>query len=214
VTSARLRLAAGLLARLVLAVGLAAALVVGSTVLRIWQVARQDARPASDAIVVLGSAQYDGRPSDVLRARLEHALTLFRAGVAPRIVTVGGSRPGDRFTEAGSGRRWLLAQGVAAGQVVAVERGDDTLQSMQALGVEFGRHGWHSAVLVTDPWHALRSERMAHDSGIAAVASPTRSGPVVRTRETEIRYIARETGALLYYRVFHASPSQERPGIG
>jgi hypothetical protein len=55
---------------------------------------------------------------------------------------------------------------------------------------------------------------MAHDSGIAAVASPTRSGPVVRTRETEIRYIARETGALLYYRVFHASPSQERPGIG
>jgi uncharacterized SAM-binding protein YcdF (DUF218 family) len=214
VTSARFRFAVGLLARLVLAVGLAAALVIGSTVLRIWQVARQDARPASDAIVVLGSAQYDGRPSDVLRARLEHALTLFRAGVAPRIVTVGGSRPGDRFTEAGSGRRWLVAQGVAAGAVLAVERGDDTLQSMQALGVEFGRRGWHSAVLVTDPWHALRSERMAHDSGIAAVTSPTRSGPVVRTRQTEVRYIARETGALLYYRVFHTSPSQEPPGIG
>jgi uncharacterized SAM-binding protein YcdF (DUF218 family) len=214
VTSARLRHAAGLLARLVLAVGLAATLVVGSTVLRVWQVARQDSRPTSDAIVVLGSAQYDGRPSDVLRARLEHALALLRSGVAPRIVTVGGSRPGDRFTEAGSGRRWLLSQGVNDGQVVAVEEGDDTLQSMQALGTEFGEQGWHTAVLVTDPWHALRSERMAHDSGIAAVSSPTRSGPAVRTRETEIRYIARETGALLYYGLFHASPDSERGGLG
>jgi uncharacterized SAM-binding protein YcdF (DUF218 family) len=210
--SGRLRFALGLLGRAVAAVALAVALVVGSTVLRVWQVARQDARPVSDAIVVLGSAQYDGRPSDVLRARLEHALALFRSGVAPRLVTVGGSRPGDRFTEAGSGRIWLVGQGVPADRVVAVERGDDTLQSMQALGAEFGRRGWHSAVLVTDPWHALRSEQMAHDSGIAAVASPTRSGPVVRTRETEIRYIARETGALLYYRVFHASP-RERPRL-
>jgi uncharacterized SAM-binding protein YcdF (DUF218 family) len=214
VTSARFRLAAGLLVRAVAAVALAAALVVGSTVLRIWQVARQDARPASDAIVVLGSAQYDGRPSDVLRARLEHALALFRSGVAPRIVTVGGGRPGDRFTEAGSGRRWLLTQGVGTDRVVAVERGDDTLQSMRALGEEFGRRGWHTAVLVTDPWHALRSERMALDSGVTAVASPTRSGPVVRTRQTEVRYIARETGALLYYRVFHASPRQEQSGLG
>jgi uncharacterized SAM-binding protein YcdF (DUF218 family) len=214
VTSARLRRAAGLLVRLVLAVGLAATLVVGSTVLRVWQVARQDSRPTSDAIVVLGSAQYDGRPSDVLRARLEHALALLRSGVAPRIVTVGGSRPGDRFTEAGSGRRWLLSQGVSGDQVIAVEEGDDTLQSMQALGAEFGEQGWHTAVLVTDPWHALRSERMAHDSGVAAVASPTRSGPAVRTRQTEFRYIVRETGALLYYGLFHASPDSERGGLG
>jgi uncharacterized SAM-binding protein YcdF (DUF218 family) len=214
VTAARLRLAAGLLVRLVLAIGLAAALVVGSTVFRIWQVARQDSRPASDAIVVLGSAQYNGRPSDVLRARLEHALALLRSGVAPRIVTVGGSRPGDRFTEAGSGRLWLLDRGVRDDQVVAVGVGDDTLQSMRALGATFGERGWRTAVLVTDPWHALRSERMAEDSGIAAVTSPTRSGPVVRTRETEVRYIARETGALLYYGLFHTSPGQEQPGLG
>jgi uncharacterized SAM-binding protein YcdF (DUF218 family) len=209
-----IRLAASLLARLVLAAGLAAALVVGSTVLRIWQVARLDQRPVSDAIVVLGSAQYDGRPSDVLQARLDHALTLFKQGVAPRIVTVGGRRPGDRFTEAGSGRTWLVNQGVPATQVVAVEKGDDTLQSMQALGTEFAQHGWHTAVLVTDPWHALRSERMAHDSGLAAVSSPTRSGPVVQTRETELRYIARETAALLYYGLFHASPGSDRPDLG
>jgi uncharacterized SAM-binding protein YcdF (DUF218 family) len=202
------------LVRLLLAAGLAAALVVGSTVLRVWQVARQDARPVSDAIVVLGSAQYDGRPSDVLRARLEHALALYRAGVAPRVVTVGGRRPGDRFSEAGSGQRWLVAQGLGADRVVAVEQGDDTLQSMQALGGEFRRRGWRSAVLVTDPWHALRAERMAHDSGVAAVTSPTRSGPVVRTRETEIRYIVRESGALLYYRFFHTSRGDGPARVG
>jgi uncharacterized SAM-binding protein YcdF (DUF218 family) len=202
------RVVLGVLVRAVLAVAIAAALVVGSTVLRIWQVAREDARPASDAIVVLGSAQYNGRPSAVLRARLEHALVLYRAGVAPRIVTLGGSKPGDRFTEAASAERWLLEQGVPADRVLAVESGDDTLQSMRALSPELRRRGWHTAVLVTDPWHALRSEVMARDAGISAVSSPTRSGPVVRSRDTEIRYIARETGALLYYRLFHTSPPE------
>jgi uncharacterized SAM-binding protein YcdF (DUF218 family) len=210
-TRHRVTVVLGLLARAVLAAILAGALVVGSTMVRIWQVAREDVRSPSDAIVVLGSAQYDGRPSAILRARLGHALALYQSGVAPRIVTVGGRRPGDRFTEAGSGRGWLVNQGVPEDRVVAVEQGGDTLQSMQALGGEFGRRGWRTAVLVTDPWHALRSERMARDSGIAAVTSPTRRGPAVQTRETQIRYIARETGALLYYRLFDASPGTDRP---
>jgi uncharacterized SAM-binding protein YcdF (DUF218 family) len=200
--------------RALFAAVLAAVLVVGSTAVRIWQVARQDARPASDTIVVLGSAQYDGRPAAVLEARLEHALRLYRDGVAPRIVTVGGRRAGDRFTEAWSGRRWLLDHGVPADRVVAVERGADTLESMRALGAEFRQHGWLTAVLVTDPWHVLRSERMARDSGIAAVGSPARSGPVVRTRQAELRYLARETGALLYYRLFHASPGSPPAAAG
>jgi uncharacterized SAM-binding protein YcdF (DUF218 family) len=199
------RVGLGVLLRGLLAAAIAAALVVGSTAVRVWQVARQDSRPRSDAIVVLGSAQYDGRPAAVLRARLQHALALYQAGVAPAVVTVGGRRPGDRFTEAGSGRRWLLDNGVPAGQVIAVERGDDTLTSVQALRQEFRQRGWHSAVLVTDPWHAARSERMADDAGIVAVPSPARSGPAVQTRDTELRYITRETAALLYYRLFHAS---------
>jgi uncharacterized SAM-binding protein YcdF (DUF218 family) len=194
-----------LLVRAVLAVGLAAALLVGSTAVRVWQVARDDSRPRSDTIVVLGSAQYDGRPAAVLRARLRHALTLYRAGVAPVVVTVGGRRPGDRFTEAGAGRRWLVDNGVPADRVIAVERGSDTLSSVTALGRTFRDRGWRTAVLVTDPWHALRSERMADDAGIDAVPSPARSGPAVQTRDTEVRYIARETAALLYYRLFHAS---------
>lgn len=177
-------------------------LVVGGTATRVWWVARQDAHPRSDAIVVLGASQFNGKPSTVFRARLQHARALFEQGVAPRVITVGGGAPGDRVTEAEAGARFLRERGV---DVVAIGQGRNTLQSLQALEVEFRSRGWTSAVLVTDPWHSLRSRRMAGDLGIRAVTSPTRSGPAVRDRSTELRYVARETAAYLYYRVFGTS---------
>ncbi|HEY2173801.1 MAG TPA: YdcF family protein [Mycobacteriales bacterium] len=195
----------GVLGRAVGAIVLAVALVVGSTVFRVWQVARADERPHSDAIVVLGASQFDGRPSEVFAFRLQHALTLYKEGVAPRVVTVGGKQPGDRFTEAGAGAQWLQDRGVPASAVVAVGKGNDTLQSLEAARVVFAKNGWKSAVLVTDPWHELRSQTMATDQGIEASTSPTHEGPAVRTRGTELRYIVRETAAYLYYRLFHAS---------
>jgi len=179
------------------------AVVVLGTATRVWWVARQDDRGHADAIVVLGASQFDGRPSAVFRARLEHAVTLFEEGVAARVVTVGAGAPGDRFTEADAGARFLRAQGVTT--VVPVPEGRDTLQSMKAVDKLFEARGWRSAVVVTDPWHSLRSRRMAQDLGIDAHTSPTRHGPAVRTRGTEFRYIARETAAYLYYRLFHRS---------
>ncbi|MBC6461295.1 YdcF family protein [Actinomadura sp. HBU206391] len=166
---------------------------------RVWYQARQDERPKSDAIIVLGAAQYNGRPSPTLEWRLRHALSLYRAGVAPAIVTVGGKREGDRFTEAAAGQAWLTQRGVPASRVVAVPEGSDTLQSMKAVGSAFERRKWDSAVIVTDPWHALRSKRMAEGHGIKAAASPTRSGPSVQTRDTQFHYIVRETGGYLWY---------------
>jgi vancomycin permeability regulator SanA len=167
---------------------------------RVWYQARQDERPRSDAIIVLGAAQYNGVPSPTLRWRLQHALNLYRDGVAPAIVTVGGKAPGDNYTEAGSGRTWLIRKGgVPASKVFAVPVGRDTLESMQAVGKEFDRHSWTSAVIVTDPWHGLRSKKMAKDNGIKAAASPTRSGPSVQTRNTQFHYIVRETGGYLSY---------------
>ena len=167
---------------------------------RVWYEARQDERPRSDAIIVLGAAQYNGVPSPTLRWRLRHALDLYRDGVAPTIVTVGGKRPGDAHTEAGSGRRWLVEEGgVPSADVVAVPTGADTLQSFAAVGRLYDDRGWTSGVIVSDPWHSLRSERMAADHGIEAAASPTRSGPTVQTRETQAYYIARETAAYLSY---------------
>ncbi|MBE1535015.1 YdcF family protein [Actinomadura algeriensis] len=182
---------------------------------RVWYEARQDERPRSDAIVVLGAAQYNGVPSPTLRWRLQHALDLYRDGVAPTIVTVGGKRPGDNYTEAGSGRRWLIEEGgVPAGDVVAVPTGADTLQSFAAVGRLYDDRGWTSGVIVSDPWHSLRSERMAEDHGIEAAASPTRSGPTVQTRETQAYYIVRETAAYLSYAFLGGDGEPASPPAG
>ncbi|WP_299956956.1 YdcF family protein [uncultured Modestobacter sp.] len=191
----------------------AAVLLTGSTALAIWWTARQDARPDSDAIVVLGSAQYNGVPSSIFEARLEHALRLYEDGVAPRIVTVGGRAAGDEFSEAEAGRQYLAEAGVDEDALLAVEEGVDTLESMRAVGAEFDDRGWQTAVLVTDPWHVLRAERMAEDAGITASSSPTRQGPAVHTRTTQFRYILRETAAYLLYRATGESVAGA-PGIG
>lgn len=188
--------------RLVLAVVLTVVAVVGGAATQVWWVARGDDRTRSDVIVVLGASQFDGRPSAVFRARLDHARALFDAGVAERVVTVGAGAPGDRTTEAQAGAAYLAKAGV---RTVAVPEGRDTLQSLRALRREMDERGWRSAVLVTDPWHSLRSRRMARDLGIRARTSPARTGPVVQSRQGELRYVARETAAYLYYRAFGSS---------
>ena len=192
------RVARRVLAALVLLV----VLVIGVTAFRVWWVARQDDHPRSDAIVVLGASQFDGKPSTVFRARLQHAKKLYDAGVAPRVITVGGGAPGDRYTEADAGAAFLRDRGV---DTLPLGKGRNTLQSLEALRIEFRKQGWTTAVLVTDPWHELRARRMATDLGIKAQSSPTRTGPAVRDRGTELRYVARETAAYLYYRVFGES---------
>lgn len=195
--------------RIALAVVLSVLLVFGGTAVSIWWVARGDDRTASDVILVLGAAQYSGRPSSVLEARLEHAKRLYEQGVAPRVVTVGGGQVGDRTTEAEAGARYLKDRGVE--DVVAVGEGGDTLESLRAVERTFAERGWTSAVVVTDPWHSLRSRSMAEDLGIEARTSPTRAGPSVRTRGTQLRYIARETAAYLYYQLVGRS-SEAGPG--
>ncbi|CAN5145050.1 YdcF family protein [soil metagenome] len=197
--------------RILTAVVLAAVLVVGGTAYAVWKQARADDRAPSDAILVLGSAQYDGVPSPIFEARLDHALDLYQRGLAPTLVTVGGSRDGDRFNEAEAGAAWLVDAGVPAGDIVAVGEGTNTLTSMRAVAELYDEQGWTGMVVVTDPWHALRSTRMAQDNGIDAVASPTRQGPAVISRETQLRYIVRETGAYLYYRLTGSSPET---GVG
>ncbi|HWG92688.1 MAG TPA: YdcF family protein [Mycobacteriales bacterium] len=200
-----------LLLRLVSAVVVLGLLVVGGTAAGIWWTARGDDRTTTDAIVVLGASQFDGRPSSVLEARLEHARALYEQGVAPVVVTVGGSREGDRFTEAQAGAEYLQARGVE--DVVAVGEGRNTLASLEAVARVFEERGWDTATVVTDPWHSLRSRTMARDVGLEARTSPTRAGPSVRTRETQVRYILRETGAYLYYRVLGDSAGSGPPAV-
>src|SRR5215218_7723128 len=201
------------MARVIGAAVLAFVLLVGSTALAIWWTARLDSRPSADAIVVLGSAQYNGVPSSIFEARLEHAISLYEDGVAPVIVTVGGKADGDQFAEAEAGADYLANAGVPADSLLVVPEGADTLESIRAASTAFSDRGWSRAVLVTDPWHAMRAERMAEDAGIEADSSPTRQGPAVQTRATQFRYILRETAAYLLYRATGESIAGA-PGIG
>lgn len=191
--------------RLLLGVLLVAGLIMAGTGFRVWQVARVDDRTPADIVIVLGAAQYDGKPSKVFEARLNHAKRLFDSGVAGHIITTGGRQAGDTYTEAEAGARWLVARGVPRQRVIGLGEGSDTLGSLRAAATEAKGRGWRSAVIVSDPWHSLRARTMAADAGLDARTSPTHSGPIVQTRKTQIRYILRETGALLYYRTTKAS---------
>ena len=188
-----------LLVRLVAAVVVLALLAGAVTAFRVVQAGRTDDARTADVLVVPGAAQFDGRPQDYLVARLQHALDLFESGTAPRILTLGGKRPGDRFTEAHAGRTWLVDHGVPAARVVAVGQGTDTLGSVRAAAAVMTRHGWTSAVVVTDPWHELRSTTMMRDQGLTAVGSPTPTGPSHGDAWVVTRYVARETAAYLAY---------------
>ena len=201
--------------RVVVGAVLVAAFLVGGTAFRVWYVARADDRRPVDAVVVLGAAQYDGEPSSVFAARLRHAEALYEDGLAPRIVTVGGSRAGDAYTEAEAGRRYLIDRGVPAERRDRRRRGQrHPGQPARRRRPRRSRTAGTRALVVSDPWHSLRARTMARDSGLQAWTSPTRSGPVVQTRETQARYIVRETAALLYYTLTKAPVDTETIGLG
>jgi uncharacterized SAM-binding protein YcdF (DUF218 family) len=181
-------------------VALAVALVlVIITATRVVMVGRDDERRASDAIVVLGAAQFDGEPGPFLTARLEHAKVLYDDGVAPRIITTGGALEGDRFTEAEAGVAWLADHGVPEDDVVAVRSGSDTLSTMTDVAPVMKDAGWTSAVVVTDPAHILRSVSMLGDQGIDAFGSPATDSPDADDVWAQVKYVGRETFGNLFY---------------
>ena len=168
------------------------------TAVSIIYVGGQDVRRVSDVVIVLGSAQDDGEPREVLSARLDHALALYEEGVADTIMTVGGKAPGDRFTEAEAGRDYLVERGVPRRDIVVVGSGRNTLGSLDAAARVMDAKGWCTTVLVSDPWHLLRSQAMAKDLGMKPVSSPSQNSPTEGAAAVT-RYIMRETAARLYY---------------
>jgi vancomycin permeability regulator SanA len=193
--------------RVVALVVVVVVLVLGVTATRIWLVSRQDDRSPADVAVVLGAAQFDGDPSPVFESRLRHAKELYDEGAVPRIVTTGGSRPGDRFTEAAAGKRFLTGLGVESADVIAVPEGDDTQSSLAAAARAMERRDLASAIVVTDPIHSLRSRTMARDLGMDAWTSPARAGSSRTSEPNGRKYVARETTAYLYYL------ATQRPGV-
>ena len=151
-----------------------------------------DERRRADAIVVLGAAQYNGRPSPVLRARLDHALALYRDALAPRILVTGGIGRGDKESEATVARRYLLAQRIPDSAVVAQPQGRSTAASMSAVADWLESRGFHSAVLVSDPFHMLRLRLEARRTGLKVYTSPTETSPISDNPGLELEYLAAE----------------------
>lgn len=155
-------------------------------------VSQQDQRQPVDAIVVLGAAQYNGRPSPVLRARLDHALSLYREQQAPRVVVTGGVGRGDTTSEAQVGRRYLMAHGVPEDAVVAESEGRTTMASMNAVTGWLRRRGLRRVLLVSDPFHMFRLRLEARRTALEAYTSPTESSPISDNPVLELRYLLAE----------------------
>jgi len=150
-------------------------------VAQVWWVGRSDQATAVDAIVVLGVAQYDGRPSPQLQARLDHALALLLEGASPLVITTGGNQPGDRFTEAETSANYLikgLGIDYQAVEILQENSGSTTRESLIGVRDIMQSRGLHSVLIVTDPYHSLRSRLIAQDLGLVAYVSPTRTSPL------------------------------------
>ena len=135
------------------------------------QSSREEARPA-DVILVLGAAEYHGRPSPVLRARLDHALALYRRGIAPRIMTTGGAGGDPVFTESTVGRSYLISQGVPSEAIIVETEGESTVHSVALAGEILRRMGLGSVVVVSDGYHIYRVKRMLESDGLRVYGSP------------------------------------------
>lgn len=173
-------------------VGLALAVWAASTVLVVLWGWRDDARQA-DAIVVLGAAQYAGRPSPVLKSRLDHAIDLYRRGLAPRLVVTGGVGEGDTTSEAAVSRRYAMKRGVPDTVMLSEEHGRTTTESLRAVAALAEREGMERVILVSDPFHMLRLRILAGRLGLTAHTSPTRTSPIQASRQKRWSYVLGES---------------------
>jgi uncharacterized SAM-binding protein YcdF (DUF218 family) len=161
---------------------------------QVWWASRRDGAREADAVVVLGAAQYDGRPSPVLEGRLDHALNLYEDGTVDVIVLTGGKQEGDRFTEAYVGAVYLGSKGVPDEDMLLEVQGTNTWESLAAATRILRDRGLTDAVLVTDGYHALRVNAIADELGINASVSPARPGGTARQ-------LVEETGAVAVGRI-------------
>lgn len=153
---------------------------------------RDEARPA-DTIVVLGAAQYDGRPSPVLRARLDHAIELYSRGLAGHMILTGGVGVGDTVSEAEVGRRYAIRHGVEESKILIERGGLSSEASMRAVDQLMAANRLDSAILVSDPFHMLRLRLLARQLDVEAYSSPTRSSPIDPDSREGWRHVFRES---------------------
>jgi uncharacterized SAM-binding protein YcdF (DUF218 family) len=161
---------------------------------QVWSTGRSDQARKVDAIIVLGAAQYDGRPSPQLAARLDHALALWHDGYAGTIVVTGGKQPGDRFTEATASANYLIAHGVPDTEILREVQGASSWESLEAAARFLKPKQLTRVLLVSDPYHSERIRRIAEELGLSAYVSPTRTSPV--KGKAAFAYMLHEAGGV------------------
>jgi uncharacterized SAM-binding protein YcdF (DUF218 family) len=154
---------------------------------------RRDEAQAAHAIVVLGAAQYVGRPSPVLRARVDHAVSLWKRGLAPTLILTGGTGVGDTTSEAAVARKYAMSKGVPDGAIVLEIKGRTTSESMRAVARIMEDREQESVILVSDPFHMLRLSILARRHGLDPHTSPTRTSPITPNREERWKYVVSES---------------------
>jgi uncharacterized SAM-binding protein YcdF (DUF218 family) len=158
---------------LILLIGSVLLFLLGTAVRVIETASRQEVHSA-DAIVVFGAAEYSGRPSPVLRARLDHALDLYHRGVAPVVITTGGAADDPKFSEGGVGRDYLMRHGVPERSLIAETQGRDTSESAERVAVIMRANGLHSCIAVSDAYHVFRIRKLLEHEGIGPVYTAPR----------------------------------------
>jgi uncharacterized SAM-binding protein YcdF (DUF218 family) len=185
---------------LILVVGMLVLLLVGTSVKVIETASRQEVHPA-DAIVVFGAAEYAGRPSPVLRARLDHAFALFQRGVAPVVITTGGAAEDPHYSEGGVGRAYLMRRGIPERSLIAETQGRDTSESASRVAVIMRANNLRSCVAVSDAYHVFRIRKLLEHEGIRPVYTAprldTRPHSILQRAESALR----ESTSYLLWRI-------------
>jgi uncharacterized SAM-binding protein YcdF (DUF218 family) len=185
--------------RIVLLAVLAGFAYLAVTFVQVWQASRRDEARQAQAVVVFGAAQYNGTPSPVLRARLDHAASLYKKGFADTVVVTGGAAPGDTTTEAAASARYLASKGVPDSAVLREVSGRTSWDSLASAAAFLKQRGVTRVLLVSDGFHALRVKAMADELGLTGFTSPTRTSPI--TGMSKLPYFAKETVAVAVGRV-------------
>jgi uncharacterized SAM-binding protein YcdF (DUF218 family) len=169
------------------------------TFAQVTSAANRDQARRVQAIVVFGAAQYNGKPSAVLAARLDHTADLYKKGYADRVVVTGGKVPGDTTTEASTSAAYLVTRGVPDSAILREVSGRNSWQSLAAAAAILKQRGLAKVLLVSDPFHDARIAAMAKELGLEAYVSPTRTSPIKGT--TESKYLVKETVAVAAGRI-------------
>jgi uncharacterized SAM-binding protein YcdF (DUF218 family) len=195
----RIRETAKWVAALLVFALLAPPLLAGSLLAAVYWQARTDETRPVEAIVVLGAAQYNGRPSPVLRARLDRVLEVWEDGVAPLVVVTGGRQVGDAFTEAEASRDYLIEHGVPERAILLENEAHDSWESMEGVARLLENRGISTVLLVSDGFHLLRVKLMARELGLTAYATAADESPIDAWSPSEFGYVVREVAGIAVF---------------